>query len=58
MGVCAVDSAFYHSVGNVMHAADVAMYCAKEYRDGCSRYHLSVFKGPGKPAHNSTASTT
>lgn len=58
VGICAIDSAFYPTIGSLLHAADVAMYRAKASGSGKSRFHLSAYDDPGGHFHSRTASTT
>jgi GGDEF domain-containing protein len=39
--VAPIDAKIYHTEGDVMHAADQAMYKAKSENSGHSRYRLS-----------------
>ena len=41
IGVAPIDAKIYHTEGDVMHAADQAMYKAKSENSGHSRYRLS-----------------
>lgn len=58
VGICAIDSAFFPTIGSLLHAADVAMYRAKAGPTGSSRFHLSTYDHPGNHFHKRTASTT